>query len=80
MRIVTKRAAGCDGREGIVRRAMRERTAKACGPGALVAGAKLADDDLQVTVTQKPVSPGRARYKPLILIAQGMSMFRLHLR
>jgi hypothetical protein len=35
------REAGCDGRECIVRRAMRERTAKACGPGALAAGAKL---------------------------------------
>src|ERR1700756_1985324 len=41
------------------------RTAKACGPGALVAGAKFADDDLRATVTQKPVSPGRARYRPL---------------
>ena len=36
------REAGCDGREGIVRRAMRERTAKACRPGAQVAGVKLA--------------------------------------
>ena len=35
--------AGCDGRERIVGRAMRERTAKACGPGALVAGAKPAE-------------------------------------
>src|SRR5262249_46451039 len=42
-----------------------ERTAKACGPGALVAGAKVADDDPRATVTQKPVSPGRARYRPL---------------
>ena len=42
MRIVTKREAGCDGRERIVRRAMRERTAKAGGPGALWEGAKLA--------------------------------------
>src|ERR1700751_1987274 len=41
------------------------RTAKACGPGALVAGAKLAEDDPQATVTQKPVSPGRARHSPL---------------
>jgi hypothetical protein len=36
-------SAGCDGRERLVRRARRERTAKACGPGALVAGAKLAE-------------------------------------
>jgi hypothetical protein len=64
-RVVTDVEAGCDGRECIVRRAMHARTAKACGPGALVAGAKFADDDLQATVTQKPVSPGRARYKPL---------------
>jgi hypothetical protein len=28
------REAGCDGRERIVRRAMRERTAKSCGPDA----------------------------------------------
>jgi hypothetical protein len=41
------------------------RTAKACRPGALVAGAKLAEDDPQATVTQKPVSPGRARHSPL---------------
>jgi len=34
-RVVTDVEAGCDGREGIVRRAMRKRTAKACGPGAL---------------------------------------------
>ena len=39
------REAGCDGCERIVRRAVRERTAKACGPGALVAGAKFADDE-----------------------------------
>jgi hypothetical protein len=31
MRIVTKREAGCDGRERIVRRAIREQTAKAWG-------------------------------------------------
>src|ERR1700751_3626324 len=35
--IVTGRGAGCDGRDRLVRRATRERTAKACGPGALVA-------------------------------------------
>jgi hypothetical protein len=42
--------------------ATRERTAKACGPGALVAplGQKPGG-----TVTQKPVSPGRARHRPL---------------
>ena len=32
--VVTKRAAGCDGRESIVRRAMHLRTAKSCGSGA----------------------------------------------
>ena len=36
------REAGCDGRECDARRAWRTRTAKACGPGALAAGAKLA--------------------------------------
>src|SRR5215475_15860457 len=41
------------------------RTAKACRPGALAAGAKVAEDDPQATVTQKPVSPGRARHSPL---------------
>ena len=63
--IVTTRGAGCDGRERIVRRAMRERTAKACGPGALVAGANPRVEEPGGTVTQKPVSPGRARYRPL---------------
>ena len=64
--IVTTREAGRDGRERIVRRAMRKRTAKACGPGAPVAGAKFVGSMIpQVTVTQKPVSPGRARDKPL---------------
>jgi hypothetical protein len=37
--------------------------AKACGPGALVAGANPRVES-RGTVTQKPVSPGRARYKP----------------
>jgi hypothetical protein len=64
MRIVTKRAAGCDGRRSVAWRAMRKRTAKACGPDALVAGVKRAEATPPVTVTQKPVSPGRARYKP----------------
>src|ERR1700741_3440294 len=41
------------------------RTEQGGGPGALVAGARLAEDDPQVTVTQKPVSPGRARHSPL---------------
>jgi hypothetical protein len=36
-------------------------------------------DEAQVTVTQKPVSPGRARRKPLTPLAQGMSMFRVRL-
>src|ERR1700756_4418383 len=58
-------SAGCDGRERIVRRAVRERTAKACGPGALVAGANPRVEEPGGTVTQKPVSPGRARDKPL---------------
>ena len=61
MRIVTTRAAGCDGRGCAAWRAAGARTAKACGPGALAAGAKSAEDDPQATVTQKPVSPGRAR-------------------
>jgi hypothetical protein len=37
------------------------RTAKACGPGALAAGAKPRGMTREATVTQKPVSPGRAR-------------------
>src|SRR5579871_2696305 len=42
-----------------------KRTAKACGPGALAAGAKFCGTFRKATVTQKPVSPGRARDKPL---------------
>jgi hypothetical protein len=56
-----ERGMECDGRGCAARRAARMRTAKACGPGALVAGAKFAEDDPRATVTQKPVSPGRAR-------------------
>ena len=68
--IVTRRGAGCDGR-GCIAALMRcwtndtLRTAKACGPGALVAGANPRVEEPEGTVTQKPVSPGRARYKPL---------------
>jgi hypothetical protein len=50
-----------DGRGCAAWRAARMRTAKACRPGALVAGAKPAKAISLVTVTQKPVSPGRAR-------------------
>src|ERR1700758_3599303 len=55
------------GRSARIARGRRHslRTAKACRPGALAAGAKFAEDDPQATVTQKPVSPGRARYRPL---------------
>src|SRR5215472_17874540 len=45
----------------VARRAIPMRTAKACGPGALAAGAKPCETFRKVTVTQKPVSPGRAR-------------------
>ena len=62
--IVTKRRARDAMDAERLETSVAKRTAKACGPGALVAGAKLADDDLLATVTQKPVSPGRARYKP----------------
>jgi hypothetical protein len=63
--IVTKRRRGMRWTRSRHQTCDVMRTAKACGPGALVAGAKLASDDLQATVTQKPVSPGRARDKPL---------------
>src|ERR1700751_6102160 len=56
-----ERGMECDGRGRTAWRAARKRTAKACGPGALAAGAKLAEVIPPVTVTQKPVSPGRAR-------------------
>jgi|SRR5579871_2465335 len=76
--IVTKRGVGCDGRERIVRRAMRERTAKVCGPGALAAGAKLAglafalrcagDGDTKAGLT------GASTQELVNTIAQGMPM------
>jgi hypothetical protein len=63
----------------IAGRAMRERTAKACRPGARMAGAKVADDDLQATVTQKPVSPGRARHSALTPSRRECRLIRLYL-
>jgi hypothetical protein len=57
-----ERGMECDGRGHVARRAVWTWTAKSCGPGAPLAGAKSADHgDLPATVTTKPVSPGRAR-------------------
>ena len=44
-RVVTNRGAGCDGRKRIVRRAMRERAAKARGPGTPGLVLSLVGDD-----------------------------------
>ena len=55
-----EREAGCDGRERIVRRAMRVRTAKSCGPGTpgLVLSAQ--GDHLRTTVTNKVMDTGES--------------------
>jgi hypothetical protein len=43
------------------------------------AGAKSANDDLQATVTNKVMDTGESTPISVKTIAQGMSMFRLHL-
>ena len=43
-----------------------------------LAGVKFVEDDRQATVTKKSWTPGRAR-SSVNTIAQGLSMFRLHL-
>jgi hypothetical protein len=51
--IVTKRGAGCGGRDRPVRRARRERTAKSCGPDAPGLASSLQVTSLRTTVTQR---------------------------
>src|ERR1700751_4728699 len=63
--IVTRRGARDAMDARVIRRVAQARTAKACGPGAPVAGANPRVEEPGGTVTQKPVSPGRARYRPL---------------
>jgi hypothetical protein len=43
------------------------------------AGAKLWDDDLKATVTNKVMDTGASTQERVNTIAQGMSMFRLYL-
>jgi hypothetical protein len=67
MRIVTKRAAGCDGRGSYrstsdARRGRRRRVGLAPYQWQALS---LCLNEAQATVTQKPVSPGRARYSLL---------------
>jgi hypothetical protein len=57
--IVTKRGAGCDGREWCARRSVSLRTAKSCGPDLPTLGSSLRS--LQATVAKKPGTPGRTR-------------------
>src|SRR6201987_5565442 len=59
---------------------MRERTAKACGPGALVAGANPWGHEPRGDGDTKAGLAGARTIYAVSTIAQGMSMFRLHLR
>jgi hypothetical protein len=56
-----EREAGCDGRDCIVRRAMRIADGKVVWSWRPWAGAKRAGDDPRVTVTKRSWTPGRAR-------------------
>jgi hypothetical protein len=56
------------------------RTAKACGPGALEAGAKPVGDDSSGDGDTKAGLAGASTQEPVNTIAQGMPVFRLHLR
>src|ERR1700751_4547882 len=58
---------------------MRERTAKACGPGALVAGANPWGHEPRGDGDTKAGLAGARTIYAVSTIAQGMSMFRLHL-
>jgi hypothetical protein len=65
--IVTKREAGCDGRDGDARdfscgRTALMRTAKSCGPGAPTL-ALSEQNDLFATVATSPVT-GESTYNP----------------
>src|ERR1700757_782320 len=62
--IVTKREAGSDGRDHIVRHAMGIADGESVWSWRPWAGAKSIDDDLWTTVTMRSRTPGRARYKP----------------
>ena len=63
-----------------VRRARLKRTAKACGPGALVAGAKPVGGDSAGDGDTKAGLAGARTIYAVNTIAQGMPMFWLHLR
>src|SRR5262249_39388376 len=77
--IVTRRGAR-DAMDALGRKTCGiTRTAKACGPGALEAGAKPCETFRTVTVTQKPVSPGRARYRPLTPLRRECRLIRPNL-
>ena len=63
----------------IAGRAMRMRTAKACGPGALAAGAKSAEGDSAGDGDTKAGLTGASTQEPVNTIAQGMPVNRLDL-
>ena len=55
------------------------RTAKACGPGALVAGAKPVGGDSAGDGDTKAGLAGASTQEPVNTIAQGVPVFRLNL-
>ncbi len=60
-------------------RATQMRTAKACGPGALVAGAKPVGGDSAGDGDTKAGLAGASTQEPVNTIAQGMPVFWLNL-
>jgi len=72
--IVTKRGAGCDGREWCARRSVSLRTAKSCGPDLPTLGSSLRS--LQATVAKKPGTPGRTRISRKTTRAGNAGSFR----
>ena len=65
--IVTKREAGCGGREGAVRRAALMRTAKSCGPDAPTLASSLAQAPkacCEMMVANKHWLTKESAYKP----------------
>ena len=69
----------CDGRGRVAWRAMRKRTAKACGPGALAAGAKPVEGDSTGDGDTKAGLTEASTQEPVNTIVQGMPVQRPNL-
>jgi hypothetical protein len=69
--IVTKRGAGCGGRDGVARRAMLTWTAKSCGPGAPTLVSSFANLSAERRWQESPVT-GESTKETVKTIARGM--------